>query len=285
MIKRAIVHEMGIADDDTDSEELGIDAHHRPKLEQRFLLGAAPATKHHKLKAAPAKDVGESEHEQSDDTSDDAGGKEFLEATNMETDADFRGKFRCLICPHKILRTEKDRDRHPDSKCHQKSLKRLEYAKKVGIETYLQEMKVIEEKGQNLIPSNRKLRRQKKWEEYQQKILQKKTEKKKRRSEENSHHQDVEQSAVDKEVEQSWVDKEFELSAGDKNTQGGVATEEKAQKGKRRKNKQGSCDATEGETQEGGPGDATKAQTQEQGRKRKAAKKQRKTKENAAIIN
>merc|ERR1712100_875330 len=53
----------------------------------------------------------------------------------------FRGKFQCKLCPHKILLTEKLLEMHLASSEHKKNEKRFERAQALGVEAYTEECK------------------------------------------------------------------------------------------------------------------------------------------------
>merc|ERR1712118_96559 len=53
----------------------------------------------------------------------------------------FRGKFQCKLCPHKILLTEKLLEMHLASSEHKKNEKRFERAQALGLEAYTAECK------------------------------------------------------------------------------------------------------------------------------------------------
>ncbi|CAK9032914.1 unnamed protein product [Durusdinium trenchii] len=109
MIKRAVLWDE--ADDDSDEE---ITHHQQQKLERRLLPGA---------------ERGE----------DDEGSEEESADSDPPVPPEepaFRGKFRCQLCPEKILINEKHMEVHLQSAYHKRNVHRFERAKAMGVEAF-----------------------------------------------------------------------------------------------------------------------------------------------------
>lgn len=57
-------------------------------------------------------------------------------AMPVEEPTQFRGQFRCQLCPNKILLNEKLMEQHLKSTLHKKNVKRFEHAKEIGVAAF-----------------------------------------------------------------------------------------------------------------------------------------------------
>jgi len=142
MIKRALGLFKGAAggaapEDDDDSDE-DISARDRLRLERKLLPGGKGATKKAVVDNEVDEEDGEEEEEE-EDGSDDAGSDIAMPPEVDSTE--FRGKFRCQLCPHKVLLNENAMEAHLLSAGHKRNEKRYEHAKVLGLEAYQEECK------------------------------------------------------------------------------------------------------------------------------------------------
>lgn len=154
MIKRALGLRLGTGaatkgdDSDSDSEEgrkEGLLPDQRRKLERRLLPGGEKPSKAIKKPAIVEEqeddDEEDEEDEENEDDGEDSDGDSQLSEIPMPPEADpdgesMRGKFKCQLCPHKVLLTEKAMELHLQSTQHKRNEKRFEHAKELGLDAY-----------------------------------------------------------------------------------------------------------------------------------------------------
>jgi len=155
MIKRALgvfnAKAPGTSAPDEDSDD-ELAPKELSRLHKKFLPGARGAPKAKKAQApvveedeVDEEDVEEDEEEESEDdedNDDDAESDGDIDHPVMPPEADagvFRGKFKCQLCPHKVLLTEKAMEDHLQSDMHKRNEKRFKHAKEIGVDSYQQE--------------------------------------------------------------------------------------------------------------------------------------------------
>jgi len=146
MIKRALGvfvdgHVKGGPGSDEDSDD-GLTAAQRRKLELRLLPGAATETSRASRQAGRGytREV-DSDSDLGDDDDDDSDNEPPVYESKVEEEP-VRGKFRCELCPYKLLLTEKDLELHLNSKMHKKNEARFDHAREIGVEAYEEECRL-----------------------------------------------------------------------------------------------------------------------------------------------
>jgi len=172
MIKRALGvfvdgHVQGGHGSDEDSDD-GLTAAQRRKLELRLLPGATGTNSASKLAGRGYTREVDSDSDLDDDD-DDSDNEPPVYETKVEEEQ-IRGKFRCELCPYKLLLTEKDLELHLNSKAHKKNEARFDHAKEIGVEAFEEECRLRAEERERAkgTVSNKKLRNFEFWKKLRE---------------------------------------------------------------------------------------------------------------------
>lgn len=144
MIKRALGLWTGGGDagEDDDDEDDQLTSKQKNKLMRRLLPGGEMNSSKRQRSQVRIGGLGDDseddDEEQEEEDGDEEGRSESDDDPAMPPSAEteFRGKFRCQLCPHKILLNEKLMEQHLQSASHKRNEKRLSHAKEVGVEAY-----------------------------------------------------------------------------------------------------------------------------------------------------